>query len=54
MGIMTSIDTIIKKLQDVKQINDNMQRAERVGSPDWHKHESIDDRLHEVLAALGQ
>lgn len=54
MNIMTSIETIVTKLQEVKQVNDSMQRAETPGSPDWNKHEAIDDRLHEVLAALGQ
>lgn len=54
MDIMRSIEEIVSKLQEVKQTNDGLQRQAPSGSIAWHHHERIDDRLHEVLAALGQ
>jgi hypothetical protein len=42
----------ITKLQEARKLNDQMQKA-AVGTPEWHMHETIDDRLHDALTALG-
>lgn len=54
MDIMTAIDTIVEKLQEAERINGELQRNTEPGSISWYRHETIDDRLNEVLAALGQ
>lgn len=56
-GLMTEAENSVKlaitKLYDAKKINDTMQKKHEQGAPDWHMHESIDDRIHEALSALG-
>lgn len=54
MDIMASIEQVVRKIEWVVRENNALQIKTEVGSPDWHRHETIDDRLHEVLAALGQ
>jgi hypothetical protein len=52
--IMTAIETVVKKLEWAQRENRELQQKCTPGSPDWHRHETIDDKLHESLAALGQ
>lgn len=53
-SIITSLETVVRKIEWVVRENNALQEKTAPGSPDWHRHETIDDRLHEVLAALGQ
>lgn len=52
--MVTTIDEVVRKVEEIKRINDSLQSREKVGSANWHSHETMDDRLHEVLAILGQ
>jgi hypothetical protein len=54
MSIVTSIEEVVRKIEWAMRENDALQRKATVGSPDWHRHETIDDRLHEAVAALGR
>lgn len=54
MDIMSTIELVVRKLEWAQRENRELQRKCTPGSPDWHRHETIDDRLHEVLGALGQ
>lgn len=42
----------LEKLSDVSKINDEMQSFAPEASKVWHRHEDIDDVLHEVSALL--
>jgi hypothetical protein len=54
MNVMTQIETVVRKLEWAKRENAELQRKCAPGSPDWQRHETIDERLHEAVAALGQ
>jgi hypothetical protein len=51
---MSKIDTAVEAIRIAQQLNDQMQRQHQPGTTPWHHHETIDDRLHEALAALGE
>ncbi len=53
-NIETVAKKVIAKLQEAQRMNDGMQKAHALGSPKWHTHESIDDRIHEALSLLGE
>lgn len=38
-----------EKLEQVRTLNNELQGLTNQGSSEWHKHETIDDRLHEIL-----
>jgi len=54
MDVMSSIEQVVRKIEWAVRENAELQRKAAPGSPDWHRHETIDDRLHEAIAALGQ
>lgn len=41
-------------LQQAQKRNSAMQEKHKAGTPEWHNHESIDDRLHDALSEMGQ
>lgn len=43
----------IGKLLEAQKLNAGMQKKHEAGTPDWHMHETIDDRIHDALSALG-
>ncbi len=43
---------IIKSIKDIKTINDELQAKELFLNEAWHKHETIDDIIHELLTIL--
>lgn len=45
---------IIKHLDSIKKLNDQLQNQTDYGSEKWHVHESIDDSIHEAFCALGE
>lgn len=53
LGLRARIDAAVEALNQAKKINDGMQKRVPTGGNAWHEHETIDDKLHEVLAALG-
>lgn len=48
------IDAAVEKILEAQKLNESMQRSHKPGDPAWHLHETIDDKLHDALAALGQ
>lgn len=38
-----------EKLEEIRRMNNELQEKCAWGSAEWHKHETIDDRLHELL-----
>lgn len=54
MDIMTAIDTIVRKLERAQRHNSDLQSKVEPGSPAWVMHETVDECLHEAIAALGQ
>lgn len=55
LGIMHRLEKVIRLLNEIKVINDELQaKCAAVGHTRmWQKHENIDDKLHDALAALG-
>lgn len=51
---VSKIDEAVEKILIAQQLNAQMQRAHEPGTSAWHHHETIDDKLHDALAALGQ
>lgn len=51
--VETTAKAAIAKLLEAQKLNEAMQKKHAPGSPDWHMHESIDDRIHDVLSLLG-
>lgn len=51
-GIRKRADVALDAIAAAKKRNDDMQAKCVVGSPAWHDHETIDDRLHEAIAAI--
>lgn len=47
------IDQVIALLKEAKEKNDALQFKTVTGSPEWHSHETVDDKIHEALALLG-
>lgn len=43
----------IDAVKEAQRINAEMQALYRAGSAQWHQHETIDDKLHDALTALG-
>lgn len=41
-------------LQQAQKLNNKMQEPLVPGTDAWHRHEAIDDRLHDALSELGQ
>ena len=54
MDIMSTIEQVVRKLEWAKRENAELQRKAAPGSPDWQRHETIDDKLHEAITALGR
>lgn len=53
-GIVVRLENVVKKLHDIKHLNDIMQRAAPAGTLEWHRHETMDDHLHDALSLLGE
>lgn len=51
--VETTTKAVILKLHEAQRLNEGMQKKTEKGSPDWHMHETIDDRIHEALSLLG-
>lgn len=52
-GAAKKLDAAIGKIYEAQKLNDDMQRQYSPGTASWHQCESIDDRLHDALALLG-
>lgn len=52
-GIETTTKAAIAKLHEAQKLNEGMQKRHAAGAPDWHMHETIDDRIHDALSLLG-
>jgi len=50
----TGVAKAIKQIELAMVRNDAMQKSCDSGGDLWHGHETIDDRLHDALAALGE
>ena len=44
---------IIKESREIKQINDRLQGYFPPACNEWHSHENIDDKVHNILTELG-
>lgn len=51
---VSKLDEAVTAILKAQQMNRNMQRSHAPGSDAWHTHETIDDKLHDALGALGQ
>lgn len=51
---LSRIDEAVAKILEAQQLNATMQRKHELGSTAWHEHETVDDKLHDALASLGQ
>jgi hypothetical protein len=54
MDIMTKIEEVVRKLEWAQRENTALQARAAPGSPEWQRHETIDDKLHEAITALGR
>lgn len=52
-GASQSVMRAIEAVNTAKKLNDQMQAQYKTGTAQWHQCESIDDKLHEALTALG-
>jgi hypothetical protein len=52
-SITDCLHNAIWHLHQAVKRNNVMQEATETGSPAWHHHETIDDRLHDALSELG-
>lgn len=43
----------VGKLKQAAEANAELQAEFAVGSTTWHKHETVDDRINDVLTLLG-
>lgn len=48
-----AIRHLIALAKRAAELNAELQSEHVVGTPKWHAHESIDDKLHDMLTALG-
>ncbi len=46
------VEIVLKECKKAKMLNDAKQLDYKTGSKEWHLHESIDDCLHEIHAAV--
>jgi len=44
---------VVALIHNAQQINAEMQAKTTQGSPEWHRHEDLDDKLHNALEHLG-
>jgi len=51
--IETAAKAAISSLLEAQKLNETMQKKHAQGAPDWHMHETIDDKIHEALSKLG-
>jgi len=51
---MSRIDDAVEKIIEAQLLNSQMQQAYKIGDSMWHRHETIDDKLHDALEVLGQ
>lgn len=49
-----SLGRAVRNIQNATQLASELQDQKEFGSPEWHKLETIDDRLFEALGALGE
>lgn len=52
-GVAAKLEQAIAHINAAKRENDRIQGQYPAGSPTWHACETVDDRLHDALAALG-
>lgn len=50
----SNVSAAIAAIQAAKTRNDALQAQFDQGSPNWHACETVDDRLHDALGALGE
>lgn len=64
LGMVRTVETLNAELEEkltsaiehvkaAQAENAGLQESHLIGSPVWHRHETIDDRLHDTLTALG-
>lgn len=46
-------DQLLSLVRQVEAINETMQQNTTRYSAAWHRHETLDDRLHDILTLLG-
>lgn len=47
------VNTAIVHVKTAQDLVDKAQGQFELGSPEWHRLETVDDRLHDALTALG-
>lgn len=52
-GASQSVMRAIAAVNEAKKLNDQLQAQYKTGTSQWHQCESIDDKLHDALTALG-
>lgn len=53
-SVSECVQNAIWHLLEAKKRNDAEQEKHKPGTPAWHAHETIDDRLHDALSELGE
>ena len=48
------IDEAVAAVEEALRRNAHLQKRFKLGSDEWHACESVDDKLYDALAALGQ
>lgn len=52
-GASQSVLRAIAAVNEAKKLNDQLQAQYKTDTAQWHQCESIDDKLHDALTALG-
>lgn len=52
-AVIDRVEEAIAAVTAAQSVNNKLQGAFKVGSIEWHQCETIDDRLHDALTALG-
>jgi hypothetical protein len=53
LKLEATANAAIINLLEAQKLNETMQKKHVEGSPDWHMHETIDDKIHDALSKLG-
>lgn len=52
--MLEKLQEVIDALHEISRLNSLLQEKYAVGSSEWHQCETIDDRIYDALAKLGE
>ena len=53
MIIEIDTESLVNRISKIKNLNNDAQDETTSGSQAWHRHETIDDIIHDILTDLG-